>query len=187
MTSIIRKKAPSKNKAGASTTPAPIKQDMKAAKKAVPSAIQLNKSTLDILGIDSLCDRIQSGETLSGITRSLKLSHVSVLLRWIAADSHRSARVREARTSAAAMYDELAQEYIENAADPFELTKAREMASHLRWRASKVAPSQYGDRVQVDATVDHKVMQDDALLSRLAKFGIALPGIIPNPESDDAG
>ena len=56
-----------------------------------------------------------------------------------------------------------------------------------KWIAAKLKPRVYGDRVQVDATVDHKVMQDDALLSRLAKFGIALPGIIPKPESDDAG
>ena len=48
------------------------------------------------------------------------------------------------------MWDERAGDVIQQAADPFELAKAKELAHHYRWRASKIAPRDYGDRIQAD-------------------------------------
>lgn len=72
---------------------------------------------------------------------------VGSLLAWIAADSDRSARVREVRTAMALTWDEKAEAAISYARDEFELRKAKELGHHYRWRASKIAPRDYGDRI----------------------------------------
>ena len=53
-----------------------------------------------------------------------------------------------------------------------------------KWIAAKLKPRVYGDKVQVEGVIDHKGMADDVLLARLAKFGVALPGIVPKPEQE---
>lgn len=56
-----------------------------------------------------------------------------------------------------------------------------------KWIASKLKPRIYGDRVQVEQTVDHRGLPDDALLMRLAAFGIQLPGIVPVAPTEGEG
>src|SRR5690606_38082038 len=102
-----------------------------------------NRSALEGLGTDDLCQRLRAGETLTGIAKDIGLKSVGTLLNWIGADPERSARAREARSAASAMYDEQAQQAILDASDPLELAKARELAQHLRWRASQVDPGSY--------------------------------------------
>ena len=106
---------------------------------------------LDALGIDAICERLQSCETMTSIAVSLGM-RISRLQDWIAADAGRSVRVREARAATAAQYDDEALSRIDAAKDPFELARAREAAQHLRWRASKIAPREYGDKVQAEVT-----------------------------------
>jgi hypothetical protein len=50
------------------------------------------------------------------------------------------------------MWDEKAETVLVDAADPFELAKARELAQHYRWRAKAVAPREYGDKVMQEHT-----------------------------------
>lgn len=71
---------------------------------------------------------------------------------WIATDPDRSARAREARIHAARIWDEKAEAVIEDARDPFTLAQAKELAHHYRWRASKTAPRDYGDKVTAELT-----------------------------------
>lgn len=100
------------------------------------------------INVDDVCGAIRNGETMTAIARGLGVSR-SVFIDWIAADDDRSARVREARQDAASAYEEQAMEEISLAQTPFELMKAKEMAHHLRWRASKINPKEYGDKQQV--------------------------------------
>lgn len=104
-------------------------------------------AALDALGIDGLCNRLQAGESITKVAKSLKTPKTT-MLKWLAADEDRSARAREARSDAAAMYDEMAEEGIEKARTPFQLAKAKELAHHFRWRASKVNPRAYGEYVK---------------------------------------
>lgn len=101
---------------------------------------------LDAMGIDTVCARITDGKSLTAIAKEAKVSKGS-LLAWLAADVDRSARAREARRMTARLWDEKAEAGLRKAADPFELAKARELASHYRWRSSKTAPAEYGDRL----------------------------------------
>jgi len=77
---------------------------------------------------------------------------IGTLISWINGDSERSARVREVRIATARIWDEKAESGIENAGDPFELAKAKELAHHYRWRAAKIAPRDYGERVTQELT-----------------------------------
>lgn len=94
---------------------------------------------------------IKSGEAFYAIAGHFGVDRGD-FTRWIEADSQRSARAREARKAASAAWDEKAERGIDEARDPFELAKAKELAHHYRWRASKIAPKEYGDKVQTEVT-----------------------------------
>lgn len=107
-------------------------------------------SVLDLFGIDWVCDRIGDEATLTAIAREASVA-TATLLNWINLDADRSARVKAARTQMAAVWDERATEVIVSATTPFELAKARELAQHYRWRASKISPA-YNDKVVQEHT-----------------------------------
>lgn len=128
---------------------------------------------LNSFGIDKLCDRLASGESQRVICQELDVG-VARLSAWIAADPDRSARVREARIAAARSFDEMAEAELRAAADPFGLAKARELASHYRWKASKSNPREYGDKLEIDqrtTITDLTEEQLDAKLTRLLNAG----------------
>ena len=106
---------------------------------------------LDAFGIDSMVSELISGNSLTNIAKTQGVG-IASLLSWIEADADRSARAREARAQAAKIWDEKAEYVLQIAGDPFELAKARELASHYRWRAKAVAPRDYGDKVTNEHT-----------------------------------
>ena len=111
----------------------------------------LARNKLDAMGVDTFCDQVASGETFRGIARQLGISLGSIIT-WVESDADRSARVSQARVQSAQVWDELAEEEIRKASDPFEITRARELASHYRWRAKVVSPRIYGDKVTQEHT-----------------------------------
>lgn len=108
---------------------------------------------IEAVGIDAICERIRNNDSITTVAKSIGVDQGS-LRYWIAQDVSRSARAREARALTAAACDDDALQLIADAADPFELSKAREAAQHLRWRASKIAPKEYGDKLQVGGAED---------------------------------
>ena len=112
-------------------------------------------SILDYFGVEWLCDQIQDGITLTAAAEVAGVAR-STLLRWVAADPVRSARVREARQQAGAAWDDLAEQGLKDAKTPHQLAIARELAHHYRWRASKIDP-QYKDKVTQEHTGDVQV------------------------------
>lgn len=102
---------------------------------------------LEALGIDSICEKIISGDSYLAIAQEVGVS-IALLSAWLASDPERSARAREARLASAATFDELAENEIRQAADPFSLARAKELAHHYRWRAAKRNPGEFSERVQ---------------------------------------
>lgn len=125
--------------------------------------------TIDALGVDALCDRLCAGESQTAIAESLGVG-IATLSRWIAADPERSARVREARIAAARTFDEMAEAELRAAADPFALAKARELASHYRWKASKSNPREYGEKIEIDQKTTLTDLTEDQINARLARL-----------------
>lgn len=127
------------------TTPKPRERKTK------PGPTPTAQAKLDALGIDALCDKLAAGESQSQIAASLGIGEAT-LRDWLAADSARSARAREARRQSAQAEDELALKVLEDLpADPSTgaVAKAREIAAHRRWRAKVRDPESYGDRLAV--------------------------------------
>jgi len=108
-------------------------------------------SKLDAVGIEGVCDVLLNGSTLIQYAELLKID-LSQLLHWILADPGRSARMRECRSEAAIVWDERCELLLAGSRDAFELSKARELAHHYRWRASKIAPRIYGDHARIEHT-----------------------------------
>ena len=124
--------------ASARKTPAP---------KKAPTAAQ----RIDGYGIERIAEHLSNGVTMTVVAAEIGVT-VGMLSQWIASSEEHSARAREARVHAARIWDEKALDVIEQAADPFELQRARELAQHYRWRASKTAPKEYGDKVTQEHT-----------------------------------
>lgn len=106
---------------------------------------------IEAFGIEAVCERLANGVTMTAIAEEIGVT-IGKLSQWIASDEKHSARAREARIHAARIWDEKALSVIEQALDPFELQRAKELAHHYRWRASKTAPKEYGDKLQAELT-----------------------------------
>lgn len=100
--------------------------------------------------------------------------------RWLASDSERSARAREARISAAQVWDEKAETVLED--KEVDIQRARELASHYRWRASKINPREYGDKLQVDNTHTVLNLSDEEIRRRAARIEAELAAALPPPD-----
>jgi transposase len=133
------------------------------------------RSKCDVFGLDKICDLITAGDSMTAIAAQIGV-HISTLIEWSEGDAQRSARMREARQRSARIWDERAEHVITLAGDPFELSKAKELAHHYRWRAKAIAPREYGDKVTQEhtgagggpiaiAAVDLKNLSDDELES----------------------
>ena len=117
---------------------------------------------LDSFGIDKVCECVTAGFSMRKIAEQAGVS-TNAMWRWLLADLTRSARAKAARALTAWHWDEQAEEVINSATDALELTKARELAHHYRWRASKIAPKEYGDRLEHAGSIDMNVGLADRL------------------------
>lgn len=127
------------------------------------------EEALDAIGLDEVCRLIIGGTTLTAIASMAGVS-LGSMLSWAESTPERSARVREARSLSAAAYDEKAEACIAEASDPFELAKAKELAHHYRWKASKISPKKYGDKLALGGADDLppiKTMSDEQLMARI--------------------
>lgn len=123
------------------------------ARKAAPPAKKATTAgqRMEAYGIDAIAEDVSGAKTMTEIAAAIGVT-VGQLSTWIAADVEHSARVREARTVAARYWDERSEKEILSASDPFELARAKELAHHYRWRAAKIAPKEYGDKVTQEHT-----------------------------------
>lgn len=129
---------------------------------------------MEALGIDAICARIQQGASQGSIADSLKADRAD-FSRWLSSDVQRSARVREARSLSALHWDEQAEKVLLDASEvmPLSLAKARELASHYRWRAKCYAPKVYGDKVGLEHDVSVNAIRQ--VLDELDGKDVGLP------------
>jgi hypothetical protein len=142
------------------------------------SAAPVARERLDAFGLDAICDELRSGTTITKLAELAGVSAGSVLT-WFDVDAERSARVKDARRAAAVLWEEKAEQGIADAADPFELSKAKELAHHYRWRASKIAPREFGDKVAVGGADDLppiKTEVDEMEMARRIAFALNKAG-----------
>jgi len=110
---------------------------------------------LDQLGIEDICDRIESGESQHQIARNLTIQ-VSELNRWLHSDPQRSARVKQAMAESSESWLDRGTDALERAmAGEVDATAARAYAQECARRAAIRNP-QYRDKpdLQVNVTND---------------------------------
>lgn len=164
------KATPAKKTNPKATKAAPAKK-APARQKAKTAPIQPTiKQRLDAIGEAAVIERISDGESYRQIAASLGVPK-SKLVEWLHETPDRSRACACAREEAADSYDEMALEELRSA-DRENITVAREIASHLRWRAKAANPKRYSDKLQLDATVETKIVGDAELLAGLAKLGL---------------
>ena len=127
------------------------------------------RAILDDLGVDAICERIMDGESLNQICASVGIDR-RTMHEWTRLDDERRHWVDAARIASAEALGDAALEILEAATDEFQLKKARELASHLRWQAKSRDPRRYGGKMQVEAFVDVNLMDEDAVNAELAKY-----------------
>lgn len=100
------------------------------------------------LNIDAICEDIISGLSYRAIAAKYGTNYTAVF-KFVSDENH-SARVTHARLLSGDIYaDKAEQVLIEADGTMTEVTRAKELASHYRWKASKVNPKTFGDKVDV--------------------------------------
>jgi len=100
---------------------------------------------------DELVELLMSGRLLTHVAKEWG-SSLTALSNWIAADEERTARAKAAVRAAGHAWDAAAENVLSDLpqdATPAQVARARELASHYRWRASKLS-SAYADKQQVE-------------------------------------
>lgn len=105
--------------------------------------------------IDTIIEMIIQGDSYRIVANYLEVP-LSTLHDYTSKSEH-SARVREALLYSASTFDDKAEQVLKDAAsNSVEVQRARELAQHYRWKASKRAPKQYGDKLDV-TTLGEKI------------------------------
>ena len=122
--------------------------------------------------IEEILDLIIEGWTYREMADKFGVS-LALMCKFLTQSEH-LARANAARKLSGSIYTDKAEQALKNApADQIEIARARELAHHYRWKASKVNPREFGDKL--DVTSDNK-----PLISEPLKLIIV-------PPNDDAG
>jgi hypothetical protein len=121
---------------------------------------------------DEILTRLMAGESIIDICGRKRLSHLpseSTFYSRLAEDadlSERYARAREAQGHREA--DEI--RLIADTATPEDVNVARLRIDARKWRAAKLAPKVYGDRLDMDVTHRMADLTDDELAAEIARL-----------------
>jgi len=108
------------------------------------------------LDLDNIVEMILQGDSYKTIAQKLNIGLTK--LHEFTSNTDHSARVREALIISASTFDDKAEQVLLDAKrDMVEIQRARELAQHYRWKASKRAPRVYGDKL--DLTTDGEKIQ----------------------------
>lgn len=139
---------------------------------------------------DRLVAEIQTGRSLRQVCGDEGMPDIRTVTRWLVADAdfaHKYARARMAQADV--LFDRM--EAVEEAvtAGTMDSHAARVVLDSMRWRASKLAPKVYGDRLDVSVS-DARISITGALAaaqSRLVDVIDVAPRALAAPMRDAEG
>jgi hypothetical protein len=118
---------------------------------------------------DRIVDYLMEGASMVKICDLPDMPHRRTVLRWMESESDFATKCARAREMQADLMDDKISDLIDNVT-PESAPADRVKLAALQWRASKLAPKKYGDRV--DAKVEHSVSDPLAtLMERIATNG----------------
>ncbi len=148
-------------------------------------------STFDPQVADSICSRIESGESLYQICSGDGLPDRSTVFRWLSAhEDFRNQYARARLIQAEAMADELVT--IADTSTPEYYNVARLRVDTRKWILSKVLPKVYGDAMQLrHADADGNALRVEVTRVSPRKPTIVdvtpTPAALPPPDDPDQG
>lgn len=102
---------------------------------------------------DTICERIAQGESLRGICADKGMPSITTVHKWLIEQPEFAKQYVRAREEQAEFYaDQIVSIADEAIADPAYVAKARLQIDARKWKASKLAPKKYGDKLEVDST-----------------------------------
>ena len=106
--------------------------------------------------LETICARLEAGEPLAAICRDNGMPAVCTFLQWADEKEEVAGAYSRARDAQGEWLDAEVQRISETAVDKDSAAAARVRITALTWRASKMAPKRYGERVDltVDANID---------------------------------
>jgi hypothetical protein len=124
---------------------------------------------MDAAGIDMVERMILQGVSVRTMAQTLDVS-MDAIVAWTSAPE-RSARVWEARQKCATMWEERAEEVMQQACGEhaaLAISRAKELAHHYRWRAAALRKDRYGPQAPtVTTTINLMTPELQAARSRL--------------------
>lgn len=102
-----------------------------------------------------ICDELADGKSLRGICGAADMPDRSTVLRWLAADDGFAAKYARAREAQAdALEEGMAEIEDDVLAGRLDPQSAKVVLGSRQWRAMKLAPKKYGEKVQVGGADD---------------------------------
>lgn len=136
--------------------------------------------------MESLLVQIESGKSMREVCRMDGMPDHTTVIRWLRDDPALATRYARARTAQAdTLFDRM--EAVEEAvsAGTMDSHAARVVLDSMRWRASKLAPKVYGDRLDVSVT-DTRISISGALAAAQARMADVVDVTPRLPLSSDA-
>ena len=109
---------------------------------------------------DMICERLMDGDSLVKICADDDMPHRRTVIRWMAANEDFATRCARAREAQADYMDDLILE-VANESTPETAASDRVKISAYQWRASKLAPKRYGDKLGLDVQGAIKIERVD--------------------------
>jgi len=120
--------------------------------------------------VDALLVQIETGKSMREVCRMDGMPDHTTVIRWMRDDAALATRYARARTAQAdTLFDRM--EAVEEAvsAGTMDSHAARVVLDSMRWRASKLAPKVYGDRLDVQVS-DTRISISGALAAAQARL-----------------
>ncbi len=128
--------------------------------KQAASAKTIGRPTLysDALA-ERICERMAAGESLTRMCGADGIPDLKTIWRWMRANEAFAQRCARARVDRAdTLLEEMADIEADTLDGKIDPHAARAVLSSKQWRASKMSPTRYGDRLAVDAHHTHDVV-----------------------------
>ena len=142
--------------------------------------------------VDALLVQIETGKSMREVCRMDGMPDHGTVIRWMRDDAGLATKYARARMAQAdVLFDRM--EAVEEAvsAGTMDSHAARVVLDSMRWRASKLAPKVYGDRLDVSVS-DTRISISGALQAAQARLvdvvditHRALPGIVQAVQGED--
>lgn len=104
---------------------------------------------------DSICDKLMDGMSMRQIAKLPSMPDRSTMLRWMSTNKDFAAKCAHAREEQADLMDDLILETA-NACTPETASADKVKISAYQWRAAKLKPKKYGDKVEVEQSGEVK-------------------------------